>query len=181
MKKGLESFGGREKVGTGYCKDLQPRREARRAASREVQRAGASSLQPIISYLVTLSQLLSGAFGTIKSIQHCGNTPWRPEPGRRISPDIPPAPPLIHITSPHAPTLHTHGEGMRRDTGSSMVAPSSARATVSPRAQAPPQSPHLLDSYFDGGGGSNYREGSEQDAEEALVSEGVLCGGYRRH
>lgn len=70
---------------------------------------------------------------------------------------------------------------MRRDTGSSMVAPSSARASVSPRAQAAPQSPCLLDSYFDGGWGSNCREGSEQDAEEALVSEGVLCGGYRRH
>lgn len=127
----------------------------------------------------TSSQLLSGAVGTIKSIQDRGNTRWRPEPGRRMSSDIPLL--RVHITSPHTPTLHTHEEGMRRDTGSSMVAPGSACASVSLRAQAPPQSPRLLDSYFDGVRGSNCREGSEQDAEEALVSEGVLCGGYRRH
>lgn len=99
------------------------------------------------------SQLLSGAVGMIKSIQDRGNTPWRPEPGRRMSSDNPPALHPHNLAShPHTP--HTHEEGMRRDTGSSMVAPGSACASVSPRAQAPPQSPRLLDSYFDGVGGS---------------------------
>lgn len=87
-----------------------------------------------------------------------------------------------HSCTPSPPsTLHTHTH--RRDEKGHRFphdAPSSGRASVSQKAQALPQSPRLLDSYF-GPGRVSCREDSEQDAKEALVAEGVLCGRHRRH
>lgn len=78
-----------------------------------------------------------------------------------------------------APTLLTRRRN-KKGHSSPKAAPTSARVSGSSKAQAPPQSPSLLDSYL-GEGRVNYREYSEQDAKEALVAEGIFGGGYRCH
>lgn len=85
--------------------------------------------------------------------------------------------PHVHITSPHTPTLHTHEEGMRKDTGSSMVAPSSACASVSLRAQAHPRSPRLLDSYFEGVGGQTVGRAQSRTQKRRLSRKGFSAAG----